>query len=1170
MRLSKIKLSGFKSFVDPTTISFPSNLMGIVGPNGCGKSNVIDAIRWVLGESSAKTLRGDSMADVIFNGSSTRKPVGQASIELVFDNSDGAITGSYAGYAEVAVRRIVSRDGMSQYFLNNTRCRRKDITNLLLGTGVGSHGYSIIEQGMISRLVEAKPEEIRAFLEEAAGISKYKERRRETEHRIRHTRDNMERLDDLRDELEKQLVHLQRQAKAAERFKVLKAEERKTGAELLLLRLRALQAELTEKQKSQTKEQLEFEAAVTEQRGVEATIEKLRVELAERSDEFNEVQGVYYRVGANIARLEQAIQHRNASIQSQTGELEQTEQQLAEVTGHISSDRVELEELDQLLDRLNPELDAAQDQLTASERGLREAQSAAEEHRDRADAIAQVLASAERTIQVEEARAEQHMARLERIEAERAEKESERQATDSSGLERELDSLAAGEESQRAAHEEAARALEVTAEEILRLRKQDTAMSAELDDLRERLQRDRGRLSSLEALQEAALGRISADAERWLESTGRLDAPKLAAELDVEPGWERAVEGALGGYLHAVGVARLEEVSPALESLGDSGLALLEIEQAPSAGAGAFGLETLAAKVKQPAAARALLGGVYAAPDLGRALELRSDLRPGQSIVTPEGIEVSRHALRTSTSDDPQVGVIARGDEIERLRQSIGELSAASEKAAAALAKTRARLESLEAKRAEDQAAANRLQQAYSDIKTRLVTSKTRLDELRHRARALDADIVALEDERYAIDQAIQSGQVRLKAAQSELTEQLDSRQRLEADRGRITNRVSEMRAEAEQDRERVKQIAIMVESRRSSKQSASAALARVQSQQRYLTERREQLTRQLDELKAPLDEERRQLESQLDERLEVEEALNRARSAVESCEEDVRAAESRRTECQQAVNEARDGAEAARMTVRETEVRADTVREQFVATGFEREVLEAELPEDATAGDWVERLDSIGRRVHRLGAINLAAIDEFEEKSERKQYLDRQYEDLSSALDTLEAAIKKIDTETRSRFRETFDRANQGLGELFPRLFGGGHAFLELESDDLLSAGVTVMARPPGKRISTIHLLSGGEKALTAVALVFAIFKLNPAPFCLLDEVDAPLDDANVGRFSEIVREMSGQVQFVLITHNKTTMETMSQLTGVTMHEPGVSRLVAVDIDEAVQLAAM
>ena len=696
-------------------------------------------------------------------------------------------------------------------------------------------------------------------------------------------------------------------------------------------------------------------------------------------------------------------------------------------------------------------------------------------------------------------------------------------------------------------------------------------MSAELDDIRERLQRHKGRLSSLEALQEAALGRISAEATHWLEQGERSKAPRLAASLEVERGWERAVEAALSGYLHAVEAERLDTIADDLEGLSESGLAIIETEQSGARPrSGDVALDRLESKVSAPKAARGLLAGVYAAPSLKVALQERAKLEPGESIVTSAGVEVSRYAVRTNASDDPQVGVIARGEEIENLESSVAALSDQSETAARKLAEMRNRLDELDSRRAEDQAKARDLASEHAETRTKLETRKTRLEDLRHRLSALEADIVALEDERHAITQAMQGAQARLKSAAEERDVRVESQERFEIDRGETGDRLKEARVEAERDRERVREMAVMVESRRSSKESASAALERVQTQQGYLVERRTELARQIGELKAPLDEERRSLEGQLDERLKVEDALAKARSAVEDTEQQVRDAESSRTEAQQTINAARDVTESARMTVREIEVRADTVTEQFTETGFDQAELAEELPEDATVDSWTEKLDVTGRKIHRLGAINLAAIDEFEEQSERKQYLDKQFEDLTDSLATLEAAIKKIDTETRSRFRDTFTRANQGLSELFPRLFGGGQAYLELESDDLLNAGVTVMARPPGKRISTIHLLSGGEKALTAVALIFAIFKLNPAPFCLLDEVDAPLDDANVGRFSEIVREMSDTVQFVLITHNKTTMEAMSQLAGVTMHEPGVSRLVAVDIDEAVQLAAM
>jgi len=1171
MRLSKIKLSGFKSFVDPTTLSFPSNLMGIVGPNGCGKSNIIDAIRWVLGESSAKTLRGDSMADVIFNGSSGRKPVGQASIELVFDNSDGQITGSYAGYSEVAMRRVVERDGTSQYYLNNSRCRRKDITNLLLGTGVGSHGYSIIEQGMISRLVEAKPEELRAFLEEAAGISKYKERRRETEHRIRHTRDNLERLQDLRDELEKQLGHLQRQANAAERYKVLKAEERRTDAELLLLRLNALSENLAEEKKALAARQDELDAAITRQGAIDTEIEKLRILLGERGDEFSEVQGVYYKVGADIARLEQAIQHKQADIQRQGKELEQAEAQLEKVSGHISDDEVELEKLDEMLGRLSPELEQAQAQLQLTENALRAAERNAEATRDRVEAATAAISAAEGVIQVEKARLEHFQQRLARIASEQSDKRFELEALDREQLDREIDELTAAEENQRASFEAAARSLEALPDEMRRLRREELRLSDSLDSQRANLQRDKGRLSSLEALQEAALGNISESAVRWLEQDPHGSSSRLADSLSVEPGWERAVEVTLSGYMSAIQTNTLESVAEALVALSDSGLAFVEGNS--SVGEHRFSnpsLSPLASKVLQPAAAQDLLQAVYCAETLSEAMASRNGLRSGESIVTREGITVTRGSLRTCIGDDPQVGVIARGEEIEHLIASVLELTAQTESAATELAEIRGRIGVVEQSQSAGQAESQEIQRAHAETRAQLETRRTRRDDLRQRIDSLASEISALQDERLSIESAMLEARNKIADATSERAMQSELQEQLKSLRASAGIDLTTARERAEQERDRVKEIAILVESRRSSKQSASAALERVQAQRRYLVERRQELTDRIRELQAPLATDREALEAQLDERLKVEDALAQARSSMEACEQEVRNAEGRRSQAQQDANEARDRTESARMAAREVEVRAETVRERFVQTGFEQETLAAELPVDATSAGWTEKLESIGRKIQRLGAINLAAIEEFDEKSKRKEYLDRQFADLTEALATLEAAIRKIDGETRARFRETFNRANEGLSELFPRLFGGGHAYLELESDDLLSAGVTVMARPPGKRISTIHLMSGGEKALTAVALVFAIFKLNPAPFCLLDEVDAPLDDANVGRFSEIVREMSDRVQFVLITHNKTTMEAMNQLAGVTMHEPGVSRLVAVDIDEAVKLAAM
>ena len=1167
MRLTKIKLSGFKSFVDPTTIKFPSNLMGIVGPNGCGKSNIIDAIRWVLGEASAKTLRGDSMVDVIFNGSANRKPVGVASIELTFDNSDGSITGAFAGYNEVAVRRVVSRDGTSQYYLNNTRCRRKDITHILLGTGVGSHGYSIIEQGMISRLVEAKPEELRAFLEEAAGISKYKERRRETEHRIQHTRENLERLKDLREEIEKQLAHLQKQAKDAERYKNLKADQRKVNAELLALRLRALQAEVAAQEHSLREKQVALEAAIAAQRSAETSIEKLRVELADRNERFSSVQGNYYRVGSEIARLEQSAQHRKELIQRQSEDLGSTEAQVAEINSHIEKDQIELAQLEQILGELGPGLEHAYTEQRSSQQALEDAERAMEQWRERWEQSGEELATVERSLEVESTRVEQFDAQSQRLEKEKQKLVEERAALSFVDLEQRLETLISHEQRLSAACDDAVRALDMVWQQIQQLNEQETKVSSHLDQLREQLQTERGRLTSLEALQEAALGKSTEQVNLWLKNQTLDERRRLAQDLVVESGWERAVETALGPYLQAVRIKSLDGVASTLADLTDGGLALIEDEGGVDSAGGA---DSLLTRMQAPPAVAALLRGVRVAGSLQAALGARHTLSDGESFVTREGVWVGRHWVRMNRSDDPQVGVIARGDEIKRLRDQTASNARRVEEVAKALSDTRFQLDRLEEARVQAQAEAARRQELFADTKAKLGGARAELDQARQRGVALDRAVADLDAEREALITALDECRMRRTAAMARHTDLAASREEFERQRHERHEHLVAARTRAEAHREAAQAIAIKVESRRSSKESASAALVRVQSQLAHLTRRQQELKSAIEAQAEPLRADQEALTAKLDERLRVEADLGRARSAMDEIDSQLRETEQQRSERQKVVNELRELADNVRLAARESQVRSETVAEQFAATGFLLDEITLGLPADATEAVWHETFEQLERRIQRLGAINLAAIDEFQEQSERKKYLDAQFADLNEALETLENAIRKIDRETRTRFKETFDKANAGLGRLFPRLFGGGHAYLEMDGEDVLAAGVTIMARPPGKKNSTIHLLSGGEKALTAVALVFSIFELNPAPFCLLDEVDAPLDDANVGRFSDIVKEMSERVQFVIITHNKTTMETMHQLTGVTMQEPGVSRMVAVDIDEAVRLAAM
>jgi chromosome segregation protein len=1166
MRLSKIKLSGFKSFVDPTTIAFPSNLLGIVGPNGCGKSNVIDAIRWVLGESSAKTLRGDSMSDVIFSGSSGRKPVGQASVELNFDNSDGKISGPYAGYSELAVRRVVTRDGLSQYFLNNTRCRRKDISHLLLGTGLGSNGYSIIEQGMISRLVEAKPEELRAFLEEAAGISKYKERRRETGHRIRHTRENLERLSDLREEVDNQLALLKRQARGAERFKELKSQQRRTSAELLVLRLKVLAEEVAGQESELSQKQIGLDSAIADQRALESRIERIRANQTERNDLFNSVQGDYYKVGAEIARLEQSIQHRKDLTARHADDLKLTDEHLQEISSHIESDITEIAEFDRLLDKLNPELEQAHRRQKASLELLAEAEDATESWRDSWEKVTATFAATERAIEVELARTEQLSSQRQRLERETEKLAAERAALSTTELEQDLERLVADEEKLKAVCDEAVRASESVWQQIQALRTQDRDLSSELDVLRSKLQRDRGRLTSLDALQEAALGKISTHVNSWLESEQLGANPRLAQTLRVQPGWERAVETVLGSYLQAVCVDSLDDVAESLGSLEDGGLTLLGANDRPPVDA----RQDMLRAYVDGSTAGGLLEGIYVAESLQLALNRRGTLALHESVVTREGFWLGKDWLRINRSDDPQVGVLARGDEIETLQKEIAVGARKVSNAEQTLASIRSQLEQRELAGAQALADASDGQQLYADTKSELEMSRAKLEQERAQITTITRNLTELDAEIRTVASELHNSQIsstRAGERHDELELELAA---LEDTRSQHIQKVSDARERAEEDRDVAQEMAMKIESRRTSKESATAALSRVKAQQEHLLKRREELESQLTDAKSPLQENEQGLVTLLDRRLTVEGNLSSARQAMELVEDELRAVEQERTDKEQDVNTARETLDEHRLDVRETQVRAESVQEQFAQTAFNFEEITAELAEDATTDAWEATFEKLERSIARLGNINLAAIDQFKEQSERKEYLDAQFADLSDALDTLENAIKKIDRETRTKFKETFEQANAGLARLFPRLFGGGHAYLALDGEDLLNSGVTVMARPPGKRISTIHLMSGGEKALTAVALVFSIFELNPAPFCLLDEVDAPLDDANVGRFAEIVKEMSAQVQFVLISHNKATMEAVHQLVGVTMSEPGVSRLVAVDIDEAVQLAAM
>lgn len=1159
MRLKSIKLAGFKSFVDPTTVSFPSNMAAVVGPNGCGKSNIIDAVRWVMGESSAKNLRGESMTDVIFNGSNTRKPVTQASIELIFDNSDNSLVGEYAAFAEISIRRRVTRDGQNTYFLNGTKCRRRDITDIFLGTGLGPRSYSIIEQGMISKLIEAKPEELRNFIEEAAGISKYKERRRETENRIRRTQENLERLSDLREELERQLERLHRQAQAAEKYQEYKAEERQLKAQLLALRWQSLNQQVGSREQVIGDQEVAFEALVAEQRSADAAIERLRDGHHELSERFNLVQGRFYSVGGDIARVEQSIQHGQQRLRQLQDDLREAEKARLETESHLGHDRTLLATLGEELEMLLPEQEMTAAAAEESAASLEEAEVAMHGWQEQWDGFNQRSAEPRRQAEVQQSRIAQLEQSLERL-AERQRRLNEElqqlvaDPEDAAILELN-EQLAAGELEQEALH----LAEEQQAERLQQLREDLQQAGQAQQQAQGELQRLNGRLASLEALQQAALD-PGQGAGEWLREQNLLQSPRLAEGLRVEAGWELAVETVLGADLQAV---LLDDFA----GLDFAALEQGELRLASPAKGGARRAGSLLDKVESSHDLSPWLAGVRPVESLEQALAARAQLAEGESLISRDGYWVGRHFLRVRRAAEADSGVLARGQELERLQLEREEREAALAQLDERLLALRDEQRLQEEQREQQRRQGQELARQLSELKARLSASQAKAEQLGLRRRRLQDELQEAAEQREIEQEQLGESRLQLQDALDAMALDNEQRESLLASRDSLRERLDRVRQEARQHKDHAHQLAVRVGSLKAQHDSTRQALERLEMQAERLHERREQLSLNLEEGEAPLEELRIKLEELLERRMAVDDELRQARLALEDADRELRDAEKRRTQAEQQAQLLRSQLEQQRMDWQSLNVRRKALADQLAEDNYDLHGVIATLPAEASESAWEEELERMAARIARLGPINLAAIDEYQQQSERKRYLDAQDADLVEALETLENVIRKIDKETRNRFKDTFDQINGGLQALFPKVFGGGNAYLELTGEDLLDTGVTIMARPPGKKNSTIHLLSGGEKALTALALVFSIFQLNPAPFCMLDEVDAPLDDANVGRYARLVKEMSATVQFIYITHNKIAMEMADQLMGVTMHEPGCSRLVAVDVEEALAM---
>ena len=1170
MKLEKIKLSGFKSFVDPTVIPINGNLTAIVGPNGCGKSNIIDAVRWVMGESSAKHLRGGSMTDVIFNGSSGRKPVSTASVELIFDNTDDKLGGEYAQYDSISLKRQVSRDGQSLFMLNGSRCRRKDITDLFLGTGLGSRSYAIIEQGTISRMVEAKPDELRVHIEEAAGISKYKERRSETETRMKHTRENLERLEDLKDEVEKQLKHLQKQSEKAEKYTELKQQEKHYKLELLAMRWNNY---------FQTGQQLDLklkDAATehnrlfVESREAEKSIEEKRAGYKDQQSQFNKAQEAYYSIVASVSSLEQAIKHHEVNHAETLNDIERTKQQAQQYLIQLESDLVALDEIKETLIETEENLEVTEEKLEH----LLEIQQ--ENHQQKAawqlewESYRSHSSSNKELAEVNKVKINQIENQLRQLQIRQDKLQTERNELNAIQIQTELDTLDADIEIINFQRDDYQAQLEQLHHQIKDQRLEIKQLHDYLHSRRTESQNLKGKITSIELLQQHAMGKDNKNLSAWLSSTGLSNKQRLAEFIQVENGWDTAVELVLNSYLEAICIDNINDLAFRLVELENESITLFETDT--KATINQIDIDpsktSLLSKVNAPSDISSLLSGIYCAADQETARAIAINCKAHESVITPDGTWLGPNWLKITHAKDNKIGVLQREKDLRehkaRLEQITEEILTFEEQ----LSTIEVALKEAELLRESIQQQDNKLGAELSTKSAEFSAYKTRWEHQQRRLEAVANDLNDILKESNEYTENIAEAKLLQEEAESVLEQQDEIKTQLEDRQQHIQNQHHNTEATINEHRQLTYSLKAKKDALKASETANMTQIERLRLQHHQAIEWLNTLESKLQQTLSPLDTEKTQLAEQIVEKDLLEKKLLAQREIQATIEAEITEYSETYTRAQRALEKQKELLDEIRFEYQESKVRQQTITEQLKEFEADPEHILASLSEQADETQWKNRVDDLTVQIERLGTINLTAIEEYKTQSERMNFLNEQHADLIEALNILDQAINKIDKESRLRFKETFDKINAGLQEKFPKLFGGGQAYLELTEQDLLESGVNIIARPPGKRNSSIHLLSGGEKALTAVALVFSIFELNPAPFCLLDEVDAPLDDANVGRFSKMVEEMSKSVQFLYISHNKVTMEIAKQLAGVTMKEPGVSRMVAVDIEEAINLA--
>ena len=1164
MHLKQLKLAGFKSFVEPTVVPFSSQLVAVVGPNGCGKSNIIDAVRWVMGESSAKNLRGESMADVIFNGSSNRKSIGQASVELVFDNSLGRLTGQYASYQEIAVKRLVTRDGDSFYFLNGSRCRRRDITDIFLGTGAGARGYSIIGQDTISRLIEARPEDLRAYLEEAAGVSKYKERRRETLQRIGQTRDNLVRVADIRDELGKQLLRLERQAKAAERYKSLKQDERLCKAEIIALKWHALTTEQAQVNGELTTLSLQYEQHRSKITALIKDSVYLREKLHIAQGDFQQTQLKFYQLNTEIARLEENIQQQQREKQRLTDDKQQIQADLQTAVNQLQQDNEALISSERALDILQAKVQLLSGDLKEQQQALDDNEQKKVSWEIQWQTAQTALNQVKGEVQVEqvrlqhvEQRFQQTQLRFEKTQGEQASIIVDSLQTELSVLQIQQIGLAKQQLIDAENHQN-------VINKGIELRQQLIEIERQLHQAHDKVQALVTEQAALLAAQNAVLRNAKTSSSALLQWENN---PRLAEVISVPDKWLRACEHVLGESLHAIVLDSTEVLMPTLVELQGRAAVFVQQAQTSSKATSYPRLSDLVQGV-MPCWFNAL-DQVFAADSLEEAIAWLPTIKSHQSVVTADGYWLGQGWVKIDGCvDHDESGLLLR----QQALTNLNEVLVIEQDNLSALQVSR---DQMHVHLVENETKSNELKHAVSISYDELQVCETQIN---HKKQVLEHALIRLsalseenEELQLAIeDLATQKINIERKwQANMDAVTQLEPQlQLLIAAKTSWADTLLSSRRATDGVRDALHQAELQCNRETLKAQQLHDSIKRAQQHVDTLQNRLDVLADRYNELTAPdktqstLLNEKLMLHHQLDEELGVQ------RQRVEELQNQLNESERVGKQEEQQANTVQDKIQQEQLHEQGLSVRASSLLESLSELSADVDVLLSGIPTHVTLQAHEKTLIDFDDKIKRLGAINLMAIEEYQTELERKEHLDGQYMDLMEALATLDTAIAKMDKETQLRLKDTFDQVNASFQALFPRLFGGGNARLELTCDNLLDAGILVMAQPPGKRNSSIHLLSGGEKAMTAVALVFAIFQLNPSPFCMLDEVDAPLDDLNVKRFCELVKEMSQFVQFLFITHNKVTMELAEHLIGVTMREPGVSRVVTVDVEEALSIA--